>query len=182
MGNPTKVKHGPGKLYFGTVGADETGLNLTAIKTAPPAAFIEAGYTKDGSTATLNPKYDPVEVAEELDPIDYAPSQRTITIDFTCAEITAQNISKAMNGGTITTSTGEVTFEPPASGAAPTYVSILWISDLKDEMWLYRRCLQTGDSKMDRKKGADPTGIPVSYQVLTVAGKAPFKSWFAAGE
>lgn len=177
-GNAKNVKHGPGWLYFAPVGFDETAITSSDVDLSTIATVVGVGYTEEGSTFSASPKFEDIEVAEELDPIDVVATGRETSVGFSCAEVTAANISKAFNGGTVTTSSGNVTFEPPASDDAPVHTAIVWQSFAKDELWVYRDCVQTGSVKMDRKKGTQKTTIPVEFRVLKPGdNKKAFKAW-----
>lgn len=180
-GNAKNVKHGPGWLYFAPVGFDESAITSPDFDLSTLTSAAGVGYTEEGSTFSAVPKFEDIEVAEELDPIDVVATGRETSIGFACAELTAQNIAKAFNGGTITTASGDVTFEPPASDDAPVHTAIVWQSFAKDELWVYRDCVQTGASKMDRKKGNNKTTVPLEFRVLKPAGGVkPFKAWMKA--
>jgi hypothetical protein len=107
-GTATNVRVGIGALYYGD---PATIVEPTGLTAAWDASWTLAGYTEAGHEATVAPKLDPVEVGEEVLPIDYQESGRDIKVAFNCAEITAENIKRALNGGTITSipdSTGTV--------------------------------------------------------------------------
>lgn len=172
MGTAANVRVGVGKLYFAEVGATEP-VDFTS---AWSAAWIPVGYTDEGHSFTQTPSYDDVTVAEELIPIRSVKTALDMTLEFAAAEITAVNIQKAFNGGTITTGTGFVTFTPPAASAADTRVAIGWESDDNTERWVFRKCVQTGGSEITRRKGADKATIPMSFKLEVVDGSAPFKA------
>lgn len=179
-GNSQNVKHGPGWLYFAPVSFDETKITGPTVDLGTITDLVSVGYTEEGSTFSAAPKFDDVEVAEEIDPIDVVASGREMSVGFDCAEVTASNISKAFNGGTIVNAAGSVTFEPPASDDAPIHTAIVWQSFKKDEIWIYRDCVQTGTMKMDRRKGANKTTVPLEFRVLKPANKKkPFKAFLS---
>lgn len=172
MGDPTKIRVGPGILYIAPVGSTEP-VDLT---TAWAAAWVPLGYTEEGHAFSASPSFEPVEVAEEIDPIRYEPTGREMGVEFAAAEMTALNLSRAMNGGTVTTGTGIVTFEPPTPGFE-VRVALGWESVDKKERWVWRRCLQTGDVEIARRKAPDKATIPMSFMLEIVAGGAkPFKA------
>jgi hypothetical protein len=176
-GDPTKVKVGAGKLRFGP---PNPGTEPTSYNDVPDPTFTMVGYTDAGHDATLTPKFDAIEVAEELMPLRYEETSREMTVEFDAAEMTAENVAKVLNGGTIVTTTGLKTYEPPDVGSV-TRVSILWDSLDGQERWLYRQCVQTGAAKISRKKAPDKATIPFSFNVeIPTSGAKPFKAWFAA--
>ncbi len=98
MGTPSNVKVGAGLIYTGAVGSTEP----TDLTTAWSSAWTPQGYTEDGSKHNIAPSFDPLEVAEELIPIRYEETKREITVSYTAAEMTVDNVFKAFNGGVLT--------------------------------------------------------------------------------
>jgi hypothetical protein len=123
-GNASKVRVGPGWLKIAPLATVEP-VDLTA---AWNVAWVDLGYTSEGSTFTFTPSFEAIEVAEELTPISYEKTSQEVQLAFEAAEMTAKNLQYAFNGGTITTGTGIVTFEPPAVDAAAVRVMIGWES------------------------------------------------------
>jgi hypothetical protein len=165
----TFVKLGPGKIYFGAVGAAEPADLTTAIG----AAWTYAGFTEEGHTFTATPSYDSVEVAESLLPIARVKTGTDMTVEMALAEVTSGNVQKALNGATIASSgTGATaidTVTPLADGVVETRVAILWEADDKSERWVWRKCLQTGAVAVGRKKGAAKATIPLSFALEPVS-------------
>src|SRR5687768_9470760 len=114
-GNPAALALGPGKLYIAVLGTTEP-TDLTTPWESVSASWIPLGYTDEGSALNYSVDSEPVEVAEELDPVAVALTSRELTLDFALAEITASNLKRALNGGTITAGSGIVVFEPPDLG------------------------------------------------------------------
>lgn len=171
---PTQVRVGPGKLKIAPVGTAEP----TDLTTAWNASWVDLGYTDEGHSFTASPSFDPVEVAEEVDPISYQLTGREMKVGFAMAQITAKRLSYALNGGTITTGTGTVTFEPPAPGSE-VRMAIGWESLDAKERWVWRKCLQTGDVEIARRKAPDKATIPVEFMCEIVAGGVkPFVAIF----
>src|SRR5258707_10477859 len=92
-------------------------VGLIAPMASVSLAWAGLGYTDGGTTINYQLNTSPVDVAEELDPISNAPDGRTASVDFALSEITATNLKRAFNGGTITGATGCGYFEPPGLGA-----------------------------------------------------------------
>lgn len=175
-GNSKNIKHGPGWLYFAPVGFVETPITGPSVDLSTIPALVSVGYTDEGSTFSATPSFEDIEVAEEIDPVDVVANGREMTVGFACAEVTAENIAKAFNGGTVTTATGTVTFEPPSSDTAAVHTAVVWQSFEKDEIWIYRDCVQTGAVTMERRKGATKTTIPQEFRILKPAVGKPFKA------
>ncbi len=174
MGEPTNVRVGPGTLYIAPVGSTEP----TDLSTAWDAAWVALGYTEEGSAFSFENTFEDVPVAEELDPIDILQTARNISVTFQAAELTAENLSTALNGGTLTTSgtapAGIVTFEPPAAGDF-TYVALGWEADDSLERWVFRKGIQTGNVEIARRKAPAKALIPMSFRFVKPSGSAPFK-------
>lgn len=164
-GDPTKVKVGAGKLYFGTANATAP-TDLTTPWATVDASWTAVGYTNSGHDATISPKFDPIEVAEELVPLDYVESNREIVVAFDVAQITSTNIAKILNGGTIATVGGNKTYTPPAVGSV-TKVAIGWEANDASERWVYYQCIQTGAAKITRDKAPNKALIPLSFNATT---------------
>jgi len=173
MADRTKIRIGPGKLLSAVVGSTEPA-DLTA---AFAVAWTELGYTEEGSTFTISPEFEDVEVAEEIDPIDILPTGRTMSVEFALAELTAENLQKVLNGGTITTGTGFKTFEPAAASAAPTYLALAWEDTLavRKERYVWRRCIQTGDIEVARQKAPNKATLGANFRVALPTSGAAFK-------
>lgn len=167
---PDFVKYGPGKLYVGAVGATEP----TDLTTALGVAWTYIGYTDAGSTFTYTPSYENIEVAETLLPISKVATGQEMTVEFAFAELTAQNLQKALNGATITPSgTGATSIdklEPLAFGVTETRTALLWAADDASERWVFRRCLQTGAVSIARQRGAAKAVVSVTYSLETPSG------------
>lgn len=173
-GDPTKIKVGPGHLFVAAVGADEP----SDLTTAWPVAWTRLGYTDAGHTFTASPSFDPVEVAEEIDPIRYEATGREMKVEFSMAEITARNLSLALNGGEVVDGMNLITFEPPDPGEE-VRIALGWESRDGKERWIWRKCLQTGDVAIARKKAPDKALIPASFMCEIVAGGVkPFVAIF----
>ncbi len=178
-GTPASLALGPGYLYLAPLGTTEPVDVATAIA-AVSAAWVLLGYTDDGSEFDYQLNTDQVLVAEELDPISNAPTGRDMSVQFSLAEITATNLKRAFNGGTITTGTGVVFFEPPDLGTE-VRVMLLFESEDHTERWVYRQCFNDGQIAMPRKKGAAKAVIPVVFKLEKPAtGLRPYRAIMAS--
>lgn len=176
MGNPNKVKVGPGLLYINTVGATEPS-NLTTPWSTVDAGWTAIGYTEEGHEFSSEPSFEPIEVAEELVPIRYEEANKNEMLSFAAAEMTIENITRAFNGGVVTTLSGAVKrFEPPAIGQA-TRAMLGWESDDGTERWIFRKCVQAGNVTIARKKSPDKALIAMEFRLEVVGGG--IKPWSA---
>jgi hypothetical protein len=178
-GTPANLALGPGILYLAPTGTAEP-VDLVATWASVAAAWAQIGYTEDGSQFNYQLATDPVSVAEELDPISNTPTGRTMSVEFTMAEITATNLKRAFNGGTISSGTGCVYFEPPDLGSE-LRVMLGFESEDHTERWIYRQCYNNGQIQMPRRKGAANATIPVTFLLEKPAtGLKPFRAIMAA--
>jgi hypothetical protein len=175
MGNPTNVRVGPGKLYIAPVGSDEP----DDLDGDWHVDWVELGYTDEGSTFTFNNTFEDVTVEEELDPIMTLQTARTVQVSFAAAEMTAANLSIALNGGTIDTALGVVTFEPPSVGEYE-HVAIGWEADDGLERWIFRKCVQVGNATISRRGGTNKATIPMDFRAVKPADEAAFTAIIAA--
>ena len=172
----TAVRVGPGKLWGGPIDAVEPTNISTAMETVD-ADYFELGYTAEGSTFNASLTVEGIDVAEAMDMIAYATTGREMTVEFALAKTTAKNMEVAFNGGTLTTGTGIITFEPPEDGDE-VRMMIVWESDDGLERWVFRQCLSASDISMARQKAPAKTTIPVGFRLEKPTGKTPFKAIF----
>jgi hypothetical protein len=176
-GNPANLALGPGSLYIAVLGTAEPA-DLTTPWATVSASWIQLGYTDEGSTFNYSVDSENVEVAEELDPIAVALTSRELSLSFSLAEITAANIKRALNGGTIVSGAGIVTFEPPDLGEE-LRTMLGWESEDHTERWVYRKCLQVGGMEMGRAKGAAKATISCEFKLERPALAKSFKAIMA---
>lgn len=170
MGNPVAVRVGPGILKIAPLAS----LEPTDLATPWDADWTDLGYTDEGSNFVFEANWEDVMVAEEYEPIVSLQTTRQITVNFSLAELTAENLERAFNGGTVETSSGITTFEPPAAGSV-TKVMIGWESDDGLERWVFRQAVQVGSIDIPRKKAPDKAVIPCSFRCSKPAGQTAFK-------
>lgn len=176
-GNPAAIALGPGTLYIAVLGTTEPA-DLTTPWATVSANWIGLGYTDEGSKLNYSVDSEKVEVAEELDPIAVALNSRDLSLAFALAEMTATNLKRALNGGTIVAGAGIVTFEPPDLGEeARTMLG--WESEDHTERWVYRKCIQLGAMEVNRAKGAAKATISCEYTLERPAAAKPFKAIMA---
>ncbi len=176
MGNPLALMLGPGKLKLA---ASLSTPEPTDLAGAWNAGFLDLGYTDDGSTATIETNFEDVEVAEELEPVLIAATKRTVTIEFALAEITATNLKRVLNGGTITSGGAYVYYDPPALGAEQ-YCMLGWESDDLTERWIFRKCIQTGALGIKRQKSPNKSTFPVAFRGVKPPSLGSFRAIYAS--
>lgn len=170
MGNPLTLSIGPGKLFFALTGSPEP----TDLAAAWAAAWLGLGYTDKGSKISIGSKFEDVEVAEELDPVKIMATGRNIMVSFELAEITATNLKRIQNGGTITAASGCVYYDPPALGQEQRCM-LGWESDDGQERWIFRQCIQTGSVDIQRQKAPNKATLPAEFRLEKPAGVQPYR-------
>ncbi|GAA3172450.1 hypothetical protein [Nonomuraea roseoviolacea] len=175
-GNPNAIALGPGRLFIAPLGTTEP-TDLTTPWETVSVAWVPLGYTDEGSNFTYSVDSETVNVAEELDPIAVALTAREGALAFALAEMTAKNMQRALNGGSIVAGTGIVTFEPPDLGEE-VRVMLGWESEDGEERWIYRKALQTGGLDIARRKGAEKAVIPCEFKLEKPAAAKLFKVIF----
>ncbi|HXH77157.1 hypothetical protein [Nocardioides sp.] len=176
-GNASRVIHGlgPGQVRIASIGSAEP----IDLVTAWPSAWVNLGYTEEGSEWSYELKTDAVEVAEEVERISTVITGRDIKVGFASAEPTVENLKTALNGGTIVIDPATVpqfvTFEPPDLGTELRVMVGFESEDAKlRQVW--RQCLQTGSLKVQRRKGSNKATLPMEFDVeKPSAGGKPFK-------
>jgi hypothetical protein len=162
-GTAANIALGPGRLYIAPLGSVEP-VDLTTAWASVDAGWVLLGYTDAGSEFDYSLSTDPVNVAEELDPLQVTTTGRAASVKFALAELTATNLKRASNGGTIGSLAGgaAVYFEPPALG---TEVRTMLGFEAEDhtERWIYRQCFQTGNATITRAKGASNATISTEF-------------------
>lgn len=170
MGNPNAISLGPGIIKIADIGTTEP----TDLATAWPAGWQEPGYTDNGSAFGYESTLDEVEVEEELDPVAFVTTKRSGSLSFSMAEMTATNLKRALNGGTITVGGAYAYYDPPALGTE-VWKMLGWQSDDGQERWIFRRCFQGGKIEIPRRKGNNKALIPVEFRTAKPAGLQPFR-------
>jgi hypothetical protein len=161
-GNPTQLALGPGFLHNAILGTPEPIDLITPWEEV--GNWIPLGYTNAGSEFMSQLQTAAVKVAEELETIKNAPTDRMSSVTFDLAQLTATNLQVASNGGTITTGNGVVFFDPPDLGDEQRCM-IGWESEDHTERWIFRQCLMNGQLKITRQKGASNATIACTFEL-----------------
>jgi hypothetical protein len=169
----------PGLLYIATLGSVEP----TTVSSSWDAAWVPLGYTAEGSVLNYEISSEPVDVAEELEPIDEVVTGRDPSVEFALAEKTYRNLTAAFNGGIVTGDGQNWTFEPPDLGNE-TRVMLGW-----DETptvannrlrYVFRKCLQSGNLSIENRKGANKSTLTCNFKIRRPDdGSKPLKIWGA---
>lgn len=170
----------PGYLWWAPAATAEPTHAVTAsvFSDAWPGAWLLLGATEEGHNFNWQTTTEQITVAEFLDPIKYVSTGRTGSLAFALASITATNLKRALNGGTITTTgTGATTmnvYTPPLLGAE-VRAMIGWESQDGTERLIAYQTFNTGQVSVNRRKGAAKATFPVEFSLEVPASGLPFK-------
>lgn len=174
-GTAGNVQLGPGRLWVAPIGTTEPASASAAL----PSAWIAVGYTEDGTTFTVEITSEPIEVAEELDPILYVNTRRTNQLAVQMAEMTRRRLALALASGI--TPDDATAFEPVNPGSE-VKVMLVWDSNEDattgspgNRRWLFRQCSASGTIEIHRQKAPNKALLPVTFNVEKPSGLAPFK-------
>lgn len=170
------IQVGPGRLYIAPIGTTEP----TTLTGALDSAWIDLGYTDEGSEFTLGIETENVEVAEELEPIRQETTARTIELTFALAQMTAANLQYVFNGGTIASDgAGHYEFTFPELGSED-YQMLLWQDNTapsNKQRWLFRKVRNGGDVAIAHRRGAEKQTLPVTFSGFKPTGEDAVSVW-----
>ena len=149
-----------GILYVAPIGTAEP----TSATSALDAAWREVGYTEDGSQITTGVSSEEVFVAELLDAVRTATTQRTTRVSFQMAQMTRANLLLALNQGAA--GADNDTGVEPVATSAEVRVMLLWQSDqtgADQRRWLFRQCYNTGGLTIANRKAPQKRLMPVDF-------------------
>lgn len=170
----------PGILFWTTLGSTMPTNTVSGgvFTDLWPAEWIALGATVEGSTFNFQTSFDTITVAELLDPVKYVETGRSGSFAFALASITAANLKRALNGGTVTTTgagdTMKAEYTPPRSGQS-TRCMIGWESQDSTERLIAFQCVNTGQVSIRRGKGTANATLPIEYGLELPQSGLPFK-------
>lgn len=172
-GNSSKIHLGAGRLYVAPVGTSEP----TSSSAALPSAWRAIGYTEEGTTFTAELTNEPIEVAEEVDPVLYVLASRSAQLAVSMAEVTRRNLALAFGTGA-NEADDATAFEPPDPGDEVA-VMLVWDSDetpgASNKRWLFRQCKVNGSVETQRNKAPNKSLLPVTFNLEKPASATTFK-------
>jgi len=194
---PGNVKIGPGTIYIAPLGTTEP----TAVTGAWPTGWVQAGYTEQGSTFSVNPTTGTVDVEEEYYPLRNITTGMVATMSWVFAEATARNALLAINAGlgtpgsgagnvpgtTGTNPDGSIWVEPPGVNQ-DSRVMIGWDAlgttgaaggDPFGRI-IARQCYQTGTVAMVARKGNAKRVVAVTFNLDKPLGLQPYRLIYPA--
>ncbi|MGZ4663590.1 MAG: hypothetical protein ACXV5Q_00690 [Frankiaceae bacterium] len=181
----------PGALFIAPLGTAMPANTVTAgvfsadWSTVP--AWLPLGATEDGTNFSYQTTVAPIDVAEFLDPIQYATTERAGSIAFNLASFTLSNYNRALNGGvaalTPTTGTGATalyTVQPPTPGSE-TRCMIGWESLDHTVRFVAYQAIQGGQIQTAFKKAPAIATIPCTFNMEIPSTGVPFTIYSAGG-
>lgn len=171
-GSTTNVTVGPGRLYVAALGTAEP----TNASAALPSAWSSIGYTEEGSAFAVELSSEPIEVAEELDPIRWLNTRRVASLTIAMAETTRRNLYLSLGGGAgLTNVAGSMTL--PVPGAE---VAVMMVWDFEDTptatntRYLFRQVKPSGTIELANRKAPTKRLIGVTFNLEKPTGLDPF--------
>lgn len=162
----TNILMGPATLYWGAFGATEPA--DSAITSAPNSGvWTDVGGTADGTSVLLEVDltYTDIGVDQLVDPVGARLTKRMIQLTAALSETTLSNMLLAQNQlGTITTNSGNSTYDPATANSAsqPTYTALIldgWApitgtseTSCKRRI-IVRKCLSSSKIALEYEKG-----------------------------
>jgi hypothetical protein len=151
-----------------------------------PVAWINLGATEDGTKFKYSTKVEAIYVAEFLDPIRQATTERSGSLAFNLANYTLNNVKRVFNGGTIATvsGTGATTsssYVPPNPGAEIRCM-LGWESLDHTMRLIFYQTINSGTVEQAFGKAPAKAVLPCEF-VFEVPPGAPNVPWkqYAAG-
>jgi hypothetical protein len=164
--NDNAVRLGPGVIFFAT---DLAAVEPTDVTTPWAAAWVQAGPTQNGNEVVYTVNSDPVRIAERIQEIKNVVTSTEMVMSFDLAQTTARNMQIALNGGTIATTAGVTTFEPPLK-PGETRLKIGWEADDGLERYIFRKAFNVGGLTLTHRPGADYGVIPMQFRIESAGG------------
>lgn len=174
----TNVKTGPGLIYVAPVGTTEP----TTASAALPSAWRPVGYTEEGVTISYAINNEPIEVAEEFDPIRYETTSREGSVSWSMAEVKRDNLALVLNKGANDGLSGSL--EPPAPGSEVRVMIALdtagssatpnTAQSASGARWVFRQAIQAEAIEMARGKAPTKGLIPATFRLEKPAAAQPY--------
>lgn len=175
-----KAATDPGVLFWAPIGTAEPTHTVTGsvFSDTWPAAWLTLGMTEEGHNFNFQTSTETIEFAELLDPAKYVETGRSGSIAFALGLLSATNMKRALNGGTLTTTgTGATTmstYTPPKLGES-IRAMVGWESQDSTERLICYQVFNTGQVSIARRKGAAKATLPIEFGLEVPSTGIPFK-------
>jgi hypothetical protein len=176
---------GPGYLYWAALASSlPTNTVVGSVFTDTwPGAWLLLGITKAGHEFDYTISTDQIEAAEYFDPLQIVTTARSAVLKCELMQVHATNMSRALNGGVLSTSGAGTTllstYTPPAPGSE-VRAMIGWEAQDNTERLVMEQCFQTGSLAIQRQKGAANATLPLEFTAELPASGFPFR-YYTAG-
>lgn len=176
---PSNLVQGPAVIYYGEFGATEPA--DSAVGSAPSSGtWTDLGATDEGVNLNIGREFSELTVDQVLYVVATQPTKIDPQIKTNLAEATLDNLKKAMNGGTIVTSSGWSSLDPDITEAnfQPTYFALIvdgWApGSAKRRRVIARKCLSIDPIESAWKKDGKFM-YPVAFRIHYVSSSTkPF--------
>jgi hypothetical protein len=173
----------PGYMWWAPVGttAPTNGGTSSGTKFTDTfsASYVEVGATEEGHTFKYEINVEPVTVAEFLDPVLWRTTERNGSMAFNMADYTLNNWKRALNGGTITTTSNVSKYVPPDPGQE-IRAMLVWESlDATMRIYMYQ-VINAASMQTEFKKAPAIAVLPCEFRFeIPTVGK-PFEVYGAS--
>jgi len=170
-GTTTNVKLGPGRVWIAPIGTAAP----TSASSAPDPAFWALGYTEEGTTISIEYTAEAIEVAEELDPIDYVNTARAVTLSLSAAEVTRKRMAVAVSLGAEYADNAAV-LDLPDADQPQVGVAVIWDSaetaagNDQNIRWYIPKLLPAGTLEIARQKAPNKALLPMELNAVKLTG------------
>jgi len=170
-GTTTNVKLGPGRVWIAPLGTAAP----TSASAALDAGYWALGYTEDGTTVDIEYTSEGIEVAEELDPIDYVNTARSVKLNLQAAEVTRKRLAVVLALGAEYSDDASV-IDLPDGAAQQVGVSIVWdsaetaVGNDQNIRWYIPKVLPAGTVSIARQKAPNKALLPMELNAVLVTG------------
>lgn len=180
----------PGFLYWAPLASALPAMTVVGSKFSVSwsTPWVPLGATDAGTDFETNTNIQAVSVAEILDPVAYRATDRTSTISFALASVTASMLSKAFNGATLTTTYGtpsdattESTKIDPVPLGSEVRAMIGWESLDSTVRLVGYQCINGGSVKLSMNKAPAKATIPWALNLEVPSAGVPWNIWTAGG-
>lgn len=170
-GTTENVTLGPGRVWIAPVGTAAP----TSASAALDVAWWALGYTEEGTTIDIEYTSEAIEVAEELDPIDYVNTARAVTLNLQAAEVTRRRLAVTLSLGAEEPDGAQV-LDLPDGAATQVGVAIVWDSEEtaagndQNKRWYIPKVLPAGTVSIARQKAPNKALLPMELNAVKVTG------------
>lgn len=141
QGNPELARSiGPGEIFVGLTSAVTLPVELPTVATPFDVALLSVGATESGSVFSNTTERIASRIAESMPDFAYKAGPTAQMLAFSMVEVGPKNLSFAIPGATVTTTTaGSVRVDIPRAAGNERY-TVVWVSTYDDVALVLPRC------------------------------------------